>query len=172
MNGKQGGKSELAGTPAPGRVGGMKPFLAILVGFFVLLTPVPAADGDIPEPADAVRKIYTEHLANKGVLADKEARKTWEFVFGAELCKVLKKPDWGFDPLVFAQDHDIEKLVVKEINRDKSGRVLVLVTFTNFGKSIRLVVAMNHTDHGYQIENIVDPESGTDLIHDLAVAGK
>ncbi len=146
----------------------MRLILNVLCGFLVSISTVNAGDRDIPTPADAVRKLYTEHLANKGVLVDQEARPAWEFLFGTELRKTLKKKIWGFDPLVFAQDHDIKDLTVKEIDRDDQGRAWVLVSFKNFGKSMRLLVAMNHTDHGYRIENIVDPESGTDLIHDLA----
>ena len=136
----------------------------MLISFTTLF----AADGDIPEPTDAVKKLYSEHLDNKGILLDRTARTTWEFRFGPELCEALKNDHWGFDPLVFAQDHDIKNLTIKEIDRDDHGRVLVLVSFKNFGKSIRLVVAMNHTDHGYRIENIVEPETGIDLINNLA----
>ncbi len=150
----------------------MKSIIAGLCGFVISFSTLVAADGDISEPADAVRKLYTEHLANKGVLVEKEAKDYWEFRFGTELSKVLKKGDWGFDPLVFAQDHDIEDLSVKEIERDARGRVLVLVSFKNFGKTVRLVVAMNHTDHGYRIENIVEPETGIDLINDLSTSAE
>ncbi len=145
----------------------MKAILVGLCGWMISFTAVLAADGDIPKPVDAVKKLYTEHLANKGVLVEKKARTTWEFRFGPELCEVLKKDHWGFDPLVFAQDHAITDLAIKEIERDDHGRVLVLVSFKNFEKPIRLVVAMNHTDHGYRIENIVEPETGIDLINDL-----
>lgn len=147
---------------------GMKIILTVFAGFAISLNVLFAADGDIAEPAEAVKTLYAEHLANKGILQNPEAQSTWEFRFGPELCEVLKKGDWGFDPLVFAQDHEIKDLVIKEIERDRQGWVLVLVRFENFGKVVRLIVAMNHTDHGYRIANIVEPETGIDLINDLS----
>ena len=134
----------------------------------LLANPTFAKDGDPATPAEVVKKLYTEHLANKGPLADATAKKSWSTLFGADLLKALKSGNWGFDPLVFAQDHELKDPVFKEIDRDDSGNVFVLVTFKNFDQSVRLIVAMKKSGEGYLIENIVEPATGIDLINNLS----
>lgn len=52
---------------------------------FITAGPLAAQDGEIPAPADAVRKLYAEHLADKGPLADETPRDSWPFLFGKDL---------------------------------------------------------------------------------------
>jgi len=127
-----------------------------------------AEEERIPTPEETVERLYIDHMQGQGALVDEERREFWIFMFGDDLITALKAPQRAFDPLFFAQDFEIENLEIKEIDHDDIGNVLVLVRFTNFGKPSRLVVAMHHTDHGYRIENIVDPTTGTNLIHHLA----
>lgn len=135
---------------------------------FSLLPALHAKDGDIPSPQETVQKLYTDHLAGKGLLIDEAMQSQWDFCFSPELIKSLKAAGRGFDPLFFAQDEEIKDLTVSGIEKDERGNSLVLVTFKNFGKPVRLVVSLHHTDHGHRIDNIVEPATGIDLIHDLA----
>lgn len=128
-----------------------------------------AEDGEIPTPEATVRKLYDEHLRDKGPIAERDKRKSeLAFLFGEGMRKALAGDRWGFDPLVFGQDFDVKDLAVKEIDRDKRGNALVLVSFLNFGEPTRLLVALKHTDHGYRIENIVDPVTGVNVVRDLS----
>jgi len=139
---------------------------------FALLLPGLAAIAEeetIPSPEETVERLYAEHLEGRGALVDVERRQFWLFMFGEELVQALESPHRGFDPLFFAQDHEIEDLEIREIDHDEVGNALVLVGFTNFGRPTRLVVAMHHTDHGYRIDNIVEPATGTSLVRDLAI---
>jgi len=145
---------------------------AVFFTLFALILPGLAAIAEeetIPSPEETVTRLYAEHLEGRGALVDEERREFWLFMFGEELVQALESPQRGFDPLFFAQDYEIDHLEVREIDHDDLGKALVLVSFTNFGRPTRLVVAMHHTDHGYRIDNIVEPKTGTGLVRDLAV---
>lgn len=142
-------------------------FLPLLLGG-CLAGHLSAKDGEIPSAEETVKTLYTEHLAGKGALLDPERKQFWNFIFGEDLVKELKSGNWGFDPLIFAQDAEVKDLKVKEIEKDDKSNSLVLVTFTNFGERTVLVVATSLTDHGHRILNVTQPSTGVDLIHDLA----
>ena len=135
-------------------------------------SPLMAQDGEIPSPEQTVRSLYEAHLADGGALANARGDEMWVFRFDEGLLKALNSEHWGFDPLWFAQDSDVTEVDVKLIDEDGRGRSLVLVSFENFGKKFRLVVALNHTDHGHHIVDIVDPQNGTSLVRDLAPAAE
>lgn len=135
---------------------------------FVLFTPLLAQDGVIPTPEETVRSLYDGHLKDGGALAGQRDDPTWEFRFEDALLRALRAEHWNFDPLWFAQDDDVKEVKVRQIDDDGRGGSLVLVSFVNFGEPIRLVVSLNHTDHGHRIVNIVDPNNGASLVRDLA----
>lgn len=134
----------------------------------VLFTPLLAQDGVIPTPEETVRSLYAGHLKDGATLAGQRDDPTWEFRFEDALLRALRAEHWNFDPLWFAQDDDVKEVKVRQIDDDGRGGSLVLVSFVNFGEPIRLVVSLNHTDHGHRIVNIVDPKNGASLVRDLA----
>lgn len=134
----------------------------------VLFTPLFAQDGVIPTPEETVRTLYEGHLRDGAALGGQRDDPMWRFRFEEELLKALRSKQWNFDPLWFAQDDDVEKVEVRGIDDDGRGRSLVLVSFVNFGEPVRLVVSLNHTDHGHRIVNIVNPKNGISLVRDLA----
>ena len=134
----------------------------------LLFTPLMAQDGEIPTPEQTVRSLYEGHIADGSALASRRGDEMWIFRFDEGLLKALNSEHWNFDPLWFAQDDDVTEVDVRLIDEDGRGRSLVLVAFENFGKQFRLVVALNHTDHGHHIVDIVDPQSGISLVRDLA----
>lgn len=134
----------------------------------VLFPALPVFSQDETSPAGVVKKLYTEHMADKGVLAEGTPKKSWNSLFGEELLAALKAKGWAFDPLFFGNDAEIKNLKVKEIDRDEKGSVMVLVTFMNFGERIGLVVACLETVDGCKVINITQPSTGLDLISNLA----
>jgi hypothetical protein len=146
----------------------MKRIMMSLIGGCLLVQAAPAKDGELPTAEQTVKKLYADHLENKGLLVDEDLRAHWDFAFGGDLVKVLKSENRGFDPLFFAQDVEIKDLRVKEIYRGGKSNTLVLVTFSNFGQHTALVVSCSLTDHGFRILNITQPATGVDLLHDLA----
>lgn len=147
----------------------MRKSALFLLPFLVATASLAAKDGDISTPEATVKKLYEEHLKDKGPIAEREKRKDeLHFHFGEAMRKALERNGWGFDPLVFGQDFEVKELTVKEIDRDRKGNVLVLVSFLNFGEPNRLIVALSHSDHGYRIENIVEPSTGISVIRDLS----
>lgn len=146
----------------------MKAILLLIPLVCALVLPLSAKDGEIPSPEETVRKLYEDHLKNDSALSKDRKAPEWEFMFGEDLLKALRSPNWGFDPLFFGQDYDVKKVAVRQIDSDPKGNSIVLVSFVNFGEPVRLIVTLRHTDHGHRIENIVDPFNGVGLIRDLA----
>lgn len=130
-----------------------------------------AQDGVIPSPEQTVRSLYDAHLKDGAALAAQRDDPAWEFRFDEGLLRALRAEHWSFDPLWFAQDDDVKEVKVRQIDDDGRGGSLVLVSFVNFGEPVRLVVSLNHTDHGHHIVNIVDPKNGISLVRDLAAEG-
>lgn len=133
-----------------------------------LFTPLLAQDGVLPTPEQTVRSLYDGHLKDGAALGGQRDDEMWVFRFEEDLLKALRSKHWGFDPLWFAQDDDVKEVKVRQIDDDGRGGSLVLVSFVNFGEPVRLIVSLNHTDHGHRIVNIVDPKNGVSLVRDLA----
>lgn len=146
----------------------MKTLLLLLA--FTFTTPslqASSLEKMMQEQVDFVRQMYADHQKQKGLFADEKRRSEWPKFFSEDLVKELKK-EWGFDPLLFAQDFEIKNLSVRSIHQGNDGRGLVLVTFRNFGEAVQLVVACNREGFGFKIENITQPSTGIDLLNDLA----
>lgn len=146
----------------------MKTCWLSVIFIFGFVSSVVSQDGVIPTPEETVRVLYEGHLANGSALSGQRDDPSWQFRFDKDLLKVLRSKHWNFDPLWFAQDEDVKEVQVRLIDENGRGGSLVLVSFVNFGEPMRLIVCLNHTDHGHQIVNIVDPKSGTSLLRDLA----
>lgn len=136
--------------------------------FCALFLPLTAKDGEIPSPEITVRKLYEDHLKNGNTLGNSRKSTDWDFRFGEALRVALRSENWGFDPLLFAQDHDVKKVDVRLIDSDTRGNSLVLVSFVNFGEPMRVIVALQATDHGHRIEHIMNPADGSSVARDLA----
>lgn len=138
------------------------PVLALI--FCVYGTVLHAQDGEIAPPEKQLAKWYGEHLKGKGPILDESKHQFWSFIFGEELQKFLKKGELEFDPFFFAQDTEIKDLAFKRIEIGERPNALVLITFKNFGKPIELIAAMDLTDHGWRLINIVKPDDGQSLV--------
>jgi len=125
-----------------------------------------AADGEIPPPQQTVLKWYQDHAAGKGIFLDPTQVKFWDFIFEPELAGLIRKKNWGQDPLFFAQDSDVTEIETQLIEQF-GGQSLVLIRFENFGEKKRLIAHLKVTDHGWRLNNIVDPLDGTSLLHHL-----
>jgi len=146
----------------------MKAILLILPLLCALVLPVLAKDGELPSPEETVRKLYEDHLKDDSAFSKGRKNGDWEFRFGEALLVALRSENWSFDPLLFAQDHDVKKVDVRLIDSDPKGNSLVLVSFVNFGEPMRVIVALQATDHAHRIENIINPANGSSVSRDLA----
>jgi len=146
----------------------MKTILPLIPLVFALVLPISAKDGEIPSPEEIVKKLYEDHLKDDTALSKGRKNPDWEFRFGENLRAALRSENWSFDPLLFAQDHDVKKVAVRLIDSDAKDNSLVLVSFVNFGEPVRVIVSLQATDHGHRIENIINPADGAIVSRDLA----
>lgn len=131
-----------------------------------------------PDPQAAVKlvtDIYREHPGPLSILRE-ETRENWAQWFEDESRATLQRPDWLIDPLFLSPDpaaRDIHVEMVATGNHD-ANRSLIAVTFTPAtGEARRTVVVSlrHHQSHDWRIYNIVDAESGTNLLHNLLAGG-
>ncbi len=152
----------------------MKRVLPLLLFASVILPPAIGA----PDPQAAVKlvtDIYREHPGPLSILRE-DARENWAQWFEDDSLATLQRPDWLIDPLFLtpaATPRDIWVEPIATGGNDPS-RSLIAVSFTPAAGEARrtVVVSLRHQQpHDWRIHNIVDAESGTNLLNDLLAGG-
>ena len=127
-------------------------------------------------PENHVKELYRVHRNGTGHIFERQGRKLQQKFFDQKLAALIWKnltqtPEGevgniDFDPLYNAQDTQVRNFRVGD-GAVKGVTATVPVTFTNFGRRVRIEFRLVNTREGWKVSNIVYG-GGSDLVQILS----
>ncbi len=142
----------------------MKMSVRVLAAFAALLSFMLPVQAQKPDPKAFVEGIYQRYLGKNSPGLDLSTREALELYFTPSLVELIDKdakeaekiqeaPLLNGDPFVDAQDWEITDPVVT-IQEAASDRATASATFSNFGKSVTVRLALLLTPKGWRVDDV------------------